>query len=345
MSGRRATRDDVARLAGTSTAVVSYVLNDGPRNVSAERRARVLDAVARLEYHPNAMARSLAATHTKTLGMIVPNISNAYFSELALAVEEAATTRGLLLFLGNSNEDVGREEAYVSSFLEQRVDGIVMIGVALSAAYEKATKAGIPVVIVDRNIPASKASTVSIDHRAASRAATEHLLGHGHTRIGCLAGPSDQPVAQDRFLGWQDALVSAGIEPSEQLVVRSEFSIGSAEEAIAAVGARVVPARSTAMIACSDEQARGLLLAIAAAGVRLPEDTALVSIDGTREGLYTMPSLTSVQQPFAGLATAALETLLDDDGGTGHTSVPFGFRTGASCGCLPGRSSSSYGRN
>jgi LacI family transcriptional regulator len=344
MSGRRATRDDVARLAGTSTAVVSYVLNDGPRNVSPERRARVLDAMERLDYHPNAMARSLAATQTRTLGMIVPNISNAYFSELALAVEEAATARGLLLFLGNSNEQVAREEDYVSSFLEQRVGGIVMVGVALSSAYERAIEAGIPVVIVDRDIRATQAATVSIDHRAAARAATEHLLGHGHTRIGCFSGPADQPVAQERFLGWRDAMTAAGLVPHDQLVIRSEFAISDAEEAVARVGARVVPARSTAMFASSDEQARGLMLAIAATGARLPEDVALVSIDGTREGLYTMPSLTSVQQPFIGLASAALGALLDADNDVGHTTVPFGFRTGASCGCLPGRSSSSYGR-
>lgn len=342
MTRQRATRDDVARLAGTSTAVVSYVLNDGPRNVSAERRARVLDAVAALDYHPNAMARSLAATRTRTLGMILPNISNSYFSELALAVEEVATARGLMLFLGNSNERVGREEAYVTSFLEQRVDGIVMIGVALSAAHERAVEAGVPVVIVDRDIESSHAATVSIDHRAAARAATEHLLEHGHVRIGCLVGPELQPVAQERFMGWRDALLGAGIEPRDQLVIRSEYSIPSAEEAVGALGSRLVPARASAMFTSSDEQARGLLLALAAAGIRMPDDVALVSIDGTKEGLYTMPSLTSVQQPFAGLAAAALDALLQDD--VGHTTVPFGFRTGASCGCLPGRASSSYGR-
>jgi LacI family transcriptional regulator len=345
MSTRRATRDDVARLAGTSTAVVSYVLNDGPRNVSTERRKRVLAAVAQLGYHPNAMARSLAATQTKTLGMIVPNISNAYFAELALAVEEAATARGLLLFLGNSNEDVVREKAYVSSFIEQRVDGIVMIGVALSPAFETAMEAGIPVVIVDRDIRSTRAATVSIDHRAAARAATEHLLEHGHVRIGCLAGPEDQPVAQERFAGWFEALASAGVDATEQLVVRSKFAIDAAEEAVAALGARVVPARSTAVVASSDEQARGLLLAMVATAVRLPEDVAIVSIDGTREGLYTVPSLTSVQQPFAALADAALDALEADNGGGEHSTVPFGFKTGASCGCLPGRSSSSYGRN
>jgi LacI family transcriptional regulator len=335
----------VARLAKTSTAVVSYVLNDGPRNVSAERRKRVLDAVAQLGYHPNAMARSLAATQTRTLGMIVPNISNAYFAELALAVEEEATARGLLLFLGNSNEDIHREEAYVSSFIEQRVDGIVMIGVALSSAFETAMDAGIPVVIVDRDIRSTRAATVSIDHRAAARAATEHLLEHGHSRIGCVAGPEGQPVAQERFAGWREALESRGIDPAVQLVIRSEFAIDAAEEAVAALGARVVPARATAMVASSDEQARGLLLALVAAAVRLPEDVAIVSIDGTREGLYTVPSLTSVQQPFAALANAALEALVEGDAGEGHSTVPFGFKTGASCGCLPARSSSSYGRN
>src|SRR5690606_8739305 len=135
---------------------------------SDERRARVLAAMEALDYHPNAIARSLAATETKTIGMIVPNISNAYFAELALAVEEAALVRDRLLFLGNSNELAEREAAYISSFLERRVDGIVIIGVALSSSISRAASSGVPVVVVDRELEGSTSATVSIDHRGAA---------------------------------------------------------------------------------------------------------------------------------------------------------------------------------
>ncbi|MFC4946342.1 LacI family DNA-binding transcriptional regulator [Pseudonocardia sp. GCM10023141] len=150
MSDRRPTRDDVARLAETSTAVVGYVINGGPRNVSPERRERVLAAMAALDYRPNAIARSLAATESRTIGMIVPDVSNAYFAELALAVEAAALPRDRLLFLGNSAGQQERETAYVRTFLERRVDGIVAIGAVGESTLAGAHAAGTRVVIVDR---------------------------------------------------------------------------------------------------------------------------------------------------------------------------------------------------
>lgn len=154
--------------------------------------------MAQLRYYPNAHARSLAATETRTLGMIVPDISNAYFSEFALAVEDAAISRGRLMFLGNSNEDREREQAYISSFLEQHVEGIIFIGVALRSSIGRILQHGMPVVVVDRAIENPDSTSISIDHRAAARIATEHLLQHGHRSIGCLTG---RPTSRSRKTG------------------------------------------------------------------------------------------------------------------------------------------------
>jgi LacI family transcriptional regulator len=328
VSARRTTRDDVARLAKTSTAVVSYVVNDGPRNVSPELRARVVAAMDSLGYYPNAIARSLAATQSRTLGMIVPNINNSYFAELALAVEEAALGRDRLLFLGNSNETEEREQAYIRTFIEQRVDGIIIIGVALESSIERAALSGVPVVVVDRALAKSDARTVSIDHRAAAYSATMHLIDHGHREIACLTGPENQLVAEDRRQGWSDALRTAGIDPDAQRVVRSSFSLEGGAAALEQHGQ--LP---RALFVASDEQARGVIAAAARRGVSVPGDLALVSVDGTREGEFSNPALTTMRQPYSALADAAVAAVLGLTGPEKHVVVPTELSIRQSCGC------------
>lgn len=333
MSARRATRDDVARLARTSTAVVSYVINDGPRHVSEERRERVLKAMAELDYYPNALAQKLGATQTRTLGMIVPNISNAYFSELALAVEDKAVGTGRLLFLGNSNEDTVREGDYLDSFIRQRVDGILIIGVAQSVTIERARRAGVAVVVVDRVLAESEVTTVCIDHRGAAIEATRHLLEHGHRTIACVTGPGDQSVAAERRLGWEQALRAAAIDPDAQPLARTPFSMAGGREAFRLLAGRLGPERASAAFVGSDDQARGFIAAAHDAGFRVPESVAIVSIDGTREGAQGSPSLTAVRQPFREIADLAITALLDPDTVHGHVHVDSQLTIGRSCGC------------
>ncbi|MBF4632722.1 LacI family DNA-binding transcriptional regulator [Clavibacter michiganensis subsp. phaseoli] len=333
MSTRRATRDDVARLAGTSTAVVSYVINDGPRNVSDHLRKRVIAAMASLNYLPNALARSLTMVSTGTIGMIVPNISNAYFSELAREVENVAAKSGRLLFLGNSNETRHREAAYLQSFMERRVDGIVVIGVAHVTTIEAAQKAGVPIVVVDRDLDQLELPTVSIDHREAARAATAHLLEHGHTQIACLAGPADQPVAEERRLGWMDALLTAGLDASEAQVFRSDFSVSGGRSVAAAINRQRGHSAFTGLFVSSDDQARGFLAGANDEGLSIPTDIALVSVDGTREGRDVSPSLTTIAQPFTRLAEEALRLLTPNPDFRGHVYTPATLQIGRSCGC------------
>jgi LacI family transcriptional regulator len=282
-----------------------------------------------LDYYPNAIARSLAGNDSLTVGMIVPDINNAYFAELALAVEEAALTRGRLLFLGNSNESQDREQEYVRTFIEQRVDGIIIVGVALRSSLDSALQRGIPVVVVDRAIAGSDAHTVSIDHHAAAFAATTHLLEHGHREIACLTGPQSQPVAEDRRLGWADALRAAGIDTATQLVARSPFSLAGGAEAL-----RAMKALPPAMFVASDEQARGVISAAATQrSVRVPSDLAIVSIDGTHEAAFSNPALTTMGQPYIELAEAAVNSLLGSSQAPVHTTIESKLCVRQSCGC------------
>jgi LacI family transcriptional regulator len=341
---RRATRTDVARLAGTSTAVVSYVINNGPRRVSPERRDRVLAAMKQLGYQPNAIARSLSSTDTMTLGMIVPNISNGFFAELALAVEDAALRRGRLLFLGNSNESRARETAYLTSFVRQRVDGIVIVGVTRGSSLRSAVRAGTRVVVLDRELAGSGVRTVSIDHRHAAYEATAHLLSHGHRTVACLTGPADQVVAAERREGWADAIRRAGLDPARQPTAHAPFSLeGGVQGFEELFGAADGP--PTALFAASDEQARGVLAAAGGRGLGIPADLAVASVDGTRGGEFGNPPLTSVQQPFAELAELAIGAVLVPAGGSDparaladpvHTLVGTTLRLRRSCGCSGG---------
>ncbi len=336
-AGRPATRSDVARMAETSVAVVSYVLNNGPRNVSPARRERVLKAVADLNYQPSAIARSMTSTRTNTLGMIVPNISNGFFAELALAVENAAMAAGQLVFLGNANEDQEREAAYVDSFIRQRVDAVVLVGVAEDSSVARLSHAGVRTVVLDRAIRVDQAAAVvGIDNRAAAQEATEHLIGHGHRRVACLAGPVGLPSADDRMFGWRVAMRAAGLPCGDNLLLRSDFSIEGGRAALSRLRAQAPDA--TALFVASDEQARGVISAAngpvdGAPLIGIPVDLAIASVDGTREGSFCTPSLTSMQQPFDRLACAAVAAAVDPDM-PASTVMSAALRVGHSCGCV-----------
>jgi LacI family transcriptional regulator len=331
MTSKKVSRDDVARLAGTSAAVVSYVINGGPRNVSPERRQRVLAAIDELGYEPSPIARSLAGSGTGTTGMIVPNLDSSFFSELATAVEGAALETGRLVFIGNSAEDRRREAAYVSSFVRHRVDGIVVIGVSKHLTLQPALDAGIPVVVVDRPNPHALIRSVSIDHAEAADSATTHLIGHGYDTIACLTGMESTFVSDDRLEGFRRAMTRAGLEPAATL--RSPYSYAGG--AIAWERLKELPALPRAVFCASDDQARGLIAAALADGVSVPEHLATASIDGTEQAAVLKPSLTTMRQPSDVIAQAALRRLFDDAQAELHWGVPTELIIGRSCGCMP----------
>jgi LacI family transcriptional regulator len=328
---KKVSRDDVARLAGTSAAVVSYVINGGPRNVSPERRQRVVAAIEELGYEPSPIAQSLAGSGTGTMGMIVPNLDSSFFSELATAVEEAALQTGRLVFIGNSAEDRNREAAYVSSFVRHRVDGVVVIGVSKQLSLLPALDAGIPVVVVDRPNPHALIRSVSIDHVEAAETATGHLIQHGYDTIACLTGMESTFVSDDRLEGFRRAMGRAGIEPVATL--RSPYSYEGGATAWERL--KELPELPRAIFCASDDQARGLIAAALADGVSVPEELAVTSIDGTKQASVLKPSLTTVRQPSAVIAQAALRRLIEDSQAELHWGVPTELVIGRSCGCTP----------
>jgi LacI family transcriptional regulator len=341
------TRDDVANRAGISPAVVSYVVNGGPRRVAPGTRSKVLRAIEDLGYRPNGLARALRVQKTFTIGLIVPDNTNPFFAQLARAVEETAFARGYVLLLGNSGQDDKRQAAYVRTFLERKVDGLVLIADSdtgrsplpeVTASELKG--AGVPLVLLDRSPSDLWAPSVTVDNEGGAYIATRHLIEHGHREVACLAGPDDLHTARRRTRGWRRALREAGITPRPDLVARSRFR---RDEGYRAVG-RLLSGRPrpTALFAESDAQAIGVLRWAQENGVRVPEDLALVSFDGIEEAAYTTPPLTTVAQPIEELGRRSVELLVGP--GAAGTPAP-GYRPEAlavelvrrrTCGCNGG---------
>lgn len=329
-------RKDVARLAGVSPAVVSYVLNGGPRPVASATRERVLDAIDQLGYRPNGIAQALRMRRTMTLGLVVPDTSNPYFAELARAVEEAAFHHGYTLFIGNATEDETRQTTYVRTFIQRQVDGLLLV--PAHGRHQQLTElaaAATPWVVLDRHIPGLRdVSEVVVQNRKGGRTATEHLLEHGRRRIGCIAGPRDVVPAAERAAGWRQALKHAGLDVTQMPVRHVPFGRRAGYQAARAL---LSASEVDGLFVASDEQAFGVLRAITDLGLRCPDDVALVSFDGIPGAAYTRPALTTMTQPFAEIGrqgiTNLLERMVDPDRSACRSVLPVALTRGGSCGC------------
>ncbi|WP_432094463.1 LacI family DNA-binding transcriptional regulator [Streptomyces sp. bgisy100] len=325
-TGKAPTLTDVARAAGTSTAVVSYVMNNGPRPVAAETRERVLAAAAELDYRPNRIARALRSRTTGVVGLILADASNPYFGALARHVEQALDGRGKLTLTGNAGYSPDRQEHLADKFLAAQVDGLIIVsaeGGADVAAQVK--RAGVPAVYVHNQPEDGQAPAVAADNEAAVQQAVAHLRSHGHTRIAFLAGPRDAGPVGRRHAVWETALAGTGAP-----LLRCEYSRAAA----AALTGQLVSEGTMppALITATDEQAIGVLAGVRAHGLAVPDRLAVISLDGTPDSAYTAPALTVTQQPLEAMADHAVDLLLSGEAAALPTlSAPLVIR--GSCGC------------
>ncbi len=300
------TRADVAKRAGTSTAVVSYVINDGPRPVAAETRQRVLDAIADLGYRPNRVAQALRGQRSRVLGLIVPDISNPFYAELARIIENCADLYGYTLILGNSAQDAQRELRYVRTFLDRQADGLFLIsGSSSDELMALFSEIAVPFILLDRRINyAPNAYLLATDGVAGAVMATNHLLSLGHRRIAALCGPSKMP--SERAKGYLQAMNQAGLEPV--LYHSTDFDRQSTYELAKTILVR--PDRPGALFATFDLAAISVLRAAADCGMHIPDDMAVIGYDNIQEGLHATPRLTTVAQPTEELGTLATQHLI-----------------------------------
>lgn len=325
------TRADVARLAETSPAVVSYVLNNGPRGVAAATRARVLAAVEELHYRPNTNARALTMARGHVLGIVVPDSANPYFAALAHAVEQRSSERGYPLLIANAADDDARAIDHLRAFADRQVEGVVMIPTSSGhALLEEIRRFGRPLVFVDRSVRLRGSVSVSTDGAVAARLAVDHLLWHGHRRIVCLGGPAGWPSA-DRVRGYQASMAGAGLTPITP--IHRPFDGTAAHAALD----EVLALKPTAVFAASDQQAVGILRAAWDRGLRVPDDLAIASIDGSISARFTTPGLTTVDQHVESMGRLATDLLLSTIDGEavepGHRATASHLIARGSCGC------------
>lgn len=317
---RAVTRSDVARRAGTSTAVVSYVVNDGPRPVAAATRERVQRAIDELGYRTNTIARALRVQRSRLLGLVVPDNSNPYFGEIARYVEQACFEYGYMLFLGNSTLELNRQRQYIDTFIDSQVDGLLVMPRDRASA-PAATVRDIPVELIE-----------TIDNERVGFTAAQHLIDHGHRKIGAIAGESGVWPATERIEGYQRAMYEAGL--AAEMIAPSEFTTLGAVQA----GRRLLAKPGlTAIFAPTDVQGLGALKAADLEGRRVPSGLAVVAADGTRAAGLATPGLTTVAQPMEQLARRAVDRLLARIENTDRDEPGRGISTTlirrGSCGC------------
>jgi LacI family transcriptional regulator len=310
--------------------VVSYVLNDGPRPVAPATRARVLDAVRELKYRPDGRARTLRLGSSRTIGVVVPDGANPFFAELGSAIEAAAFRRGYGALVCTTANDPERELAYVRGMAERRVDGLVFVSSEGRHGVDDLLDLDIPVVALDRLAGDAPISTVQTRNELGALHGTQHLIAHGHRRIAFLGGP-DITVTAARRSGWVEALARAGLEPSVEVLAPFTFAGGC--DSVAELFADR-DTRPTAILVCSDVQAIGMVKGLHDAGLRVPQDVAVLSFDGTMAGQYAIPSLTTIAQPVAQFAERAVALLLDTPGAVEHVLLDSALEVRRSCGCV-----------
>ena len=329
-AARAATRADVARHAGVSTAVVSYVVNDGPRRVAPQTAARVRAAIEALAYSPNLAARSLRKGSTEMVGLVVPDIGNPYFAELARAVELVAAEHGLLVTLASSQarEDVERD--LMTELSSRNVDGLLVSTVRPPDLLPPPPPGHRPTVLVNVSRPYAGYSAVGADSQQGARDVVDHLIAvHGHTSVALVIGESTERLPEPREAGFAEAFAAHGLPPGP--VVRTVFSRTGGYEATRQILSW--RHRPTAIFLSSDEQAGGAYRAVREAGLECPDDIALVAYDGTAQSEFGWPPLTVSRQPIEAMARAALATVLGMDPGPPHQEFPTELVVRRSCGC------------
>jgi LacI family transcriptional regulator len=303
------TLKDVAERAGVSTATVSHVIND-TRYVSDELKAKVRQAMEGLDYHPNAIARSLRRRRTQNIGMIVPDISYPFLGEVAKGVEDAGFKRGYNVILCDSDGKLEREADYIELLQEKKVDGIIFVAAGESRSHVQALlDQAMPVVVCARQLSGVEVDEVIADNEGAGRQATEHLIRLGHHRVGCIAGPRDLGVSSKRVDGYRHALAHHHLPLHEDWIAYASFQPRGGYEAMDELLALNEP--PTAVFACSDLMAIGAICAASRTGLRVPQDMAIIGCDDIALAAFTNPSLSTVAQPKYEMGVVSVEMLVE----------------------------------
>lgn len=303
------TMKDVAARADVSTATVSHVINN-TRFVGPELKARVLEAMGELDYRPDGLARSLRKGSTRTLGIIVSDILNPFYTAVVRGVEDSVVRAGYNLIVCNSDDVLEKEKQYVHLLQEKRVDGIILTpaGGEDHAHLLRAISQRLPLIFLDRRMAGLKVDTVLVDHYKGAFEAVSFLAAQGYGRIATVAGVEGVASGDERMRGYHDALRAAGMKVDGALVVRSDFKREDAYIRTSEFFEQVEP--PIALFVQNNQMMLGVLRAMTERGWRLKDDVGVVFFDDTEWAPFVYPPLTAVAQPTYELGREAARLLL-----------------------------------
>jgi LacI family transcriptional regulator len=331
---------DVARRAGVSQMTVSRVINSSAA-VRPDKRARVERAIEELGYVPNRLARGLSARRLGVIAVLVPDLTNPFFTEIVHKIEDVANEQGLTVVLGNSDERPEREADFLRTVAALRVDGAIIgaTGDGAVSSVRRLQSAGIPVVALDRRVGKLDIDIVLGAASEPAQLLTQHLIQHGHKRIGMIGGPATASTSRERAEGYRQALREAGLDEDPSLYRESRFSRSDGSR----IGRELLeqPDRPTALLTANSFLAFGVIDAAESLGLSVPGDLAIASFDdfeiGPRE-----PILTCADQPASDIAELAARRLLarlrGDDSEARTVIVGTDLKIRTSCGCSHGES-------
>ncbi|WP_020617002.1 LacI family DNA-binding transcriptional regulator [Paenibacillus daejeonensis] len=307
----RATIYDIAREAGVSIATVSKVINHKGK-ISADKRREIFAIMERLQYQPSRIASALTGKHTYTLGLLIPDIANPFFAEVARSVEDRGHELGYSIIICSTDNRDERIAQYLAVLRQKQVDGII-IGTGLSSTevlgeLSRTT----PAVVIGREVPSVEVHTVVADDRYGGRLAAEHLLANGHRRVGVLVEQLGIVSSRERLRGFRERLAEAQVELPETALRECSYRIEDGKRQAAHLLAAAD--RPTALFCCNDLLAVGALQAAREAGVDVPRQLSIISFDNTILANVTDPPLTAIAQPMARLGAAAVDLLMEEFG-------------------------------
>ncbi|NLY67314.1 MAG: LacI family transcriptional regulator [Tissierellia bacterium] len=307
------TINDIAKMANVSKATVSRVINNKEEGVSEETRKKILKIIDEVGYVPNSNARSITVSETKTIGLVIPDVRNLFFAELARGVEDCSSEHGYTVFLCNSDMDNYKQKIYLNALLEKRVDGIILdtSGDFKDKKFKnKFYKIDIPVILIDRKAKdLEKYKGVFIDNVEAGYKATKYLLSGGYENVAYIGGTYGIDTTMKRFEGYKKAIEEAGIELNPSYVVYGDYSIKSGHENTLSLIKKHREIKG--IFAGSDIIAIGVIQALKEMNILVPDEIEVVGIDNISVSQLITPSLTTVAQPIYKIGYRACKKLIN----------------------------------
>lgn len=330
---KRATLEDVARVAGVGPMTVSRTINGHPY-VAAETAKKVRAAIRQLDYRPNHAARILSGQLSRSIGLIVPDIADTFFSVVSHAVQETARESGYLVWLAASNDDPLIEAAQVELMTHHPVDGILLVPADGRNRYLKTRVTGsTPIVAIDRPIEVARTDSVEVENRYGARMAVEHLIHHGCKRIACVATNSHLRTIKERIAGYEESLQHARLSQAKDLQM---LSLGAAKTSLRSLFAS--RKRPDALFTANNASTILVIETLREMKIEVGKDVALVGFDDVDFFTLITPPVTAIRQPAAELGRISARLLLqrikgDSSPSTIRTVLPVSLIVRESCGC------------